>query len=309
MINRYKYNNIVWVSMDMATEDELKKIAEEFSIHQKVLNEISRPSTKPMVEVFDNFIYVIMHFPTTSQIHQKIKNTIQEIDFLIGKDFIITLTYDTQNLLKDYPKFFEVNAILEKNKSFENAGCVFSYIMTKIYENIMEEMDIIHENLQNIEKMIFEGKEKEMVVSLSKTSRVILDFERTISLHREIIDSFILLSENFFEKNFLSYSRKILNNFFKVKATIKSNSEFLKELRETNNSLLDTKQNETMKIFSIMAFFAIPFSLTVTFLNIGTVYNSLFSNIFNFWVLLKIFTFSIFLTICVFIFFKYKKWI
>ena len=61
------------------------------------------------------------------------------------------------------------------------------------------------------------------------------------------------------------------------------NTESLHELRETNNSLLTTKQNETMRVLTIMALLTFPLALLVAILNINSVSNPVFGMKNGFW--------------------------
>jgi Mg2+ and Co2+ transporter CorA len=57
---------------------------------------------------------------------------------------------------------------------------------------------------------------------------------------------------------FCALLRALSNDYYRVHNHIMRETESLHELRETNNSLLTTKQNETMRIFTILAFLTFP---------------------------------------------------
>ena len=74
----------------------------------------------------------------------------------------------------------------------------------------------------------------------------------------------------------------------------------LAELRETNDSLLTTKTNETMKVLTVMASLALPAAIIASVFGMNTK-----APIDNFWVIVGgIAAF----TALLFVFFKYKKW-
>ena len=58
------------------------------------------------------------------------------------------------------------------------------------------------------------------------------------------------------------------------------------ELRETNNSLLATKQNEIMKVITIMAFSTFPLALIADIFGMGAVATPLLGHPFDFWIIL-----------------------
>jgi magnesium transporter len=81
--------------------------------------------------------------------------------------------------------------------------------------------------------------------------------------------------------------------------------ESLHELRETNNSLLTTKQNETMKVFTILAFVTLPLSLIASIFEMNTRYTPIIGLPFDFWIIIGGMAV---MSIAMFSFFKFKKW-
>jgi magnesium transporter len=83
-------------------------------------------------------------------------------------------------------------------------------------------------------------------------------------------------------------------------------TESLHELRETNNSLLTTKQNETMKRFTILAFVTLPLTLLATLFSMDTKETPVVGLPHDFWIIIGI----MFLAAgAMFVFFKRKKWL
>ena len=112
MISRYKYRDLVWVDMERPSHEEVRQIMEEFEIHPIVADELLSPSLRPKVDRYENFIYLILHFPAIRHSHN---NSSQEVDFIIGKKFIITVRYELLDPLHKFSKVFEVNSILNKS--------------------------------------------------------------------------------------------------------------------------------------------------------------------------------------------------
>jgi len=96
------------------------------------------------------------------------------------------------------------------------------------------------------------------------------------------------------------------NVYYKLRKNTEALSWSLSELRETNNTLLSTKQNEVMKIFTILAFVTFPLSLFASIYGMNTKYIPLVGMKNDFWIVIGMMAFA---TILMFIYFKYKKWI
>ena len=141
------------------------------------------PTPDPIVERYASYIYLVLHFPAWKHTH---KERVQEIDFLIGKDFVITARYDNIDALHKFGKVFEVSEILEKrNTEVVHAGSLFYWMMREIYQSLHDELALASDVLGDIEEKMFAGRERDMVRELSKLSRELLSFQHATELHDE----------------------------------------------------------------------------------------------------------------------------
>ena len=303
MISKYTYKDMTWIDIESPTKDDVRGIMEEYNIHPIVADELLSPTLRPKVDLYDNLIYLILHFPTIS--HKHCAQTEQEVDFIIGKNFLITTHYDVIDPLHEFSKVFEVSSILDKSNIGDHAGFLFFYIMREMYKNSINELDTIQDVLERIETKIFDGEEVKMVEVISNTSRDLLNFKQAVRPHKEVLESFEMAGEKFFGKEFLYYIRGISGEYYKIYNILEGHRETLSELRETNDSLLTTKTNETIKILTVMASLALPAAIVASLFGMNAQAMPFVGNPNDFWILVFIILIITFLTL---LFFKYKKW-
>lgn len=269
MIKKYSNKKITWVDLENPTPEEIRSIISEYSIDSVIARDLQLPTYKEKVVANKNYLYLVTHFPALRHSHRD-ENKDQEIDFIIGKNFIITTRYETIDALEKFVKLFEVNSILCKGAMEDHAGYVFYYIIKELYKTISDEVDTLNDLLSETEKNIFKGREKEMVFSLSKLNRDLLHLNHTISSHREIFEPLPEISTSFFGDGFSENCEKLLNEYYRVQDLLNNSLDFLKELRDTNDSLLNTKQNGIMKTLTILTFLALPFSIITGLFQMNT---------------------------------------
>lgn len=303
MISRYKYRDLVWIDMESPTNDEVREVMEEFDIHPIVADELLGPSLRPKVDSYENFIYLILHFPALRHSH---KHKEQEVDFIIGKKFLITVRYELLDPLHKFSKVFEVNSILEKSDIGKHAGFLFFYMIRKIYASLGHELSVIGDNLKDIEEKIFLGKEREMVEELSVIHRDVLEFHRALRMHRSVLQSLSVTCETFFGASFRHYTENIIGEYLKVEELLEDQKDMLNELRSTNDSLLSTKTNEIMKVLTVTAFTVLPATMIGQIFGMSTDYLPLMHHPQGFWIVLGI---MILIATSTFIFFKRKEWL
>ncbi len=264
MLKTYKYKGETWVDIDSGTSEEIHSVMDEYNIHPFVAKELTALTPKSRVEFHDNYIYCIIHFPAWKHTHGKDKN--QEIDFIIGKDALITARYDDIDALHKFGKELEVNEILDKHhdRRYKHSHSIFMNMLRGLYTSLFEELKYVEDRIEEITSKIFKGLEKEMVVSISEVTRTLLDFKRVTDLHHEILEAIAHRGKGMFGEGFANEMQSIILDYMKINTTIKSHLDLLHELRDTNNSLLTSKQNETVKKFTIIGSVLLVLSIIVT---------------------------------------------
>ncbi len=300
MISTYIHKDLTWIDLESPTRDEVRSVMEQYDIHPLVGNELLIPTEHPKVDLYDRYIYLVFHFPAVSHKHgSEIK---QEIDFVVGEKFIITTHYDLIDPLHEFSKVFEVNTLLDKSNIGKHAGFVFFYIIRELYKNMTQQLDGVEELLKKIESNIFTGNEGEMVAEISRVNRDLLNFKQSIRPQKEILESFERAGEKFFGTDFSYYSHSLTGEYYKVASILEGHKDTLLDLRTTNDSLLTTKTNAIMKVFTIMAFLVLPPSLIAGLFAMGVHGEPPL----NFWQIIGV---MIFLMSVMFITFKRKNWI
>lgn len=306
MLIENSYKSLSWVDVKTPTSEEARQLIDEYGIHPRVAEEILSPTTKPKLDVYDDYVYLVLHFPAIRHTHSNERN--QEVDFILGKKFLITVHYDTVDSLHKFATEFEVNSITaHKQKGVRpHAGFIFYSMIGKLYHSLQNELDYIESRLQQIEDNVFTGKERLMVRALSESSRNLLDMEQTIEGHERALKDLLNEGQRLFGDTFIHELQDILHYYHTVYGRIKDQREFLAELRTTNDSLLSTKQNETTKVLTLFAALTLPLSLLAAIFGMNTHATPFIGHPADFWIVIGL---MVLLTGLLFAFLKYKKWL
>lgn len=304
MIKKFSFKGAHWIDLYKPTQEEISDVVKEFKIDPIVAHEMTSPSIKHRVELRKHFIYLILQFPAFKQSNSNDES--QEMDFIVGKDFVITTHYENIEFLERFSKSFEVETILNKKFNGNARDLIFFGILGEFSRSIGHQLSYIEDWLEDIESRIFSGKERDMVFSLSEVGRHLLDFKKITSPYHEIFKSLEIAGVEIFGDDFGFYVRGLMEEFNKVDHVIKSDSDFVTELRSTNNSLLSTKQNEVMRIFTVMALFTFPLTLVAGIFSMKSDHTPIVGNSYDFWIIITI---MLLISSIMYTFFKHKKWL
>jgi magnesium transporter len=305
MLSRQTHGELVWIDVVSPTQEEVRSLMEEFSLDPLIAEELVAPSVRNRVDARDDYFYVTLHFPTFKHLHDVAAEPL-ELDFIVGRKWIITTRYVEIDPLHQFSKLFEIETILDRKDMAEHAGNVFYYMLNELYKTLYDELLHINVRLDAAEERIFEGYEREMVHELSNISRDLLNYTQALDSHEGMLQSIETPGVALFGYGYARNIRRVIGEYDRLANAIRSNRASLVELRETNNSLLGTKQNEIMKIFTIMAFVTFPLSLIASVFGMNTVMTPIVGHKWDFWVIVGV---MIAAAVAFFAYFKYKKWL
>jgi len=294
------FMNQTWTDLNSPTKEEVDSLILTRNINPTIAKDMLTPTPTQHAQDMGEAIYAVLHIPSFSRTHSAGSN--QEIDCVISANDLITARYDSIDALHYFAKQIEVEEILNKS---ENSN-VFFTMMKEIYRSVTNELAYMEDWMKEIEKNIFEGQEKAMVFSISNASRNLLNFKRTLDPHGKVFEFLKQAGGEKFGKQFKDEAEETLEEWRRVMRVVNNQMDLATELRETNNSMLSTKQNEVMKTFTILAFVTFPLSMVAAIFGMNTVHTPIIGKLNDFWIVLGL---MVCISLTMFSYFRYKKWI
>jgi magnesium transporter len=294
--------------MESPSDDEVSNLIKRYELHPLVGEELKRFTSVAKIDFFENCILVVLTLPVRRRNKAgRYEIVDREIDFVIGKNFLITARQDMIEQLEYFGKIFDANSILNKDEKIEHAGYLFYYMVKRIYAGMIEDLKNIQDSLTVAEAEIYKGHERKMVEVLSNLSHELIDIKQTARMHRDVWEKLVTFDEkNFFGKDFNSYVHDIRDEFNVIHEHIINAHELLADLRSTNDSLLDAKQSETIKMLTTVTVVFYPVMLIAAIFTIPAVSIPIIDSAGDWYVLMII---SIICTVGVWWFIKKKNWI
>lgn len=291
--------------MEAPSREELRVVMDEFGIGERVEEEIVSPTPYPLVLCSPSYVYLILHFPTTNP-EGGARN--QEVDFIVGKDFLITTRYEVVEAIHSLHRVFEAEELLDLPMKSRKADGLTERVMRHLYSAIRDQAEQAARAMDHVEDEIFAGKEREMVYTISLIGRVLLRFDTTLSRHAEPLKAFLddLSGPHFFGKEFHGHASHILAEHDHTTALVKSYRAVVGELRTTNESLLSASQNEIVKRLTIMSFVALPLTVAASIFGMNSEHLPYIHSPYFIWFFLLA---MVMLITGLLLHFKRKKWL
>ena len=282
MITTRSSMNQVWIDLNSPTKEEVDSLLLTQNISSAIAKDLLAPTPTQYAKEDGQIIYAVLHIPSFKHVHSAIDS--QEVDFIIKADGVITARYDSIDAIHYFAKQIEVNEILNKGK---NSNLFFG-LMKEIYKSMADQLAYMEDWMREIEKNIFEGREKEMVFTISSAGRNILNFKRMVGPHGNVFEFLEKIGKKKFGDEFELEAKAIIEEWRRIIKRVDDQMDLVVELRETNNSMLSTKQNEIMKNLAVIGSVLFPLTIIGQVFGMSIHYFPLIDNPNAFWIILGI---------------------
>ena len=305
MITRHEYRDGVWVDIEQPTEEEIRNAAHEFGISERIETELLSATPTPITAGEAGAALLILHFPAHGSDDGDISD--QEIDFIVGKHFILTVRYEVVAPLHHLKKLLEAQSLVSGRMPF-TTDVLLEILFAHVYASVRDHSNHIAQRLAHVEHEMFNGRERDTVRVISGISREFLHIESVLANQEEPFERFLdtLSRHNFFGESFKERTARMLAERTQVLRLITTHRAVATELRETNASLLEVRQNEIVKTLTVINIVVLPLELIAFIFGMHAAGTPLLGNPNAFWIIMAIMLGSVFITI---LFFARKRWL
>jgi len=292
-----------WIDFAEPDADAVIALQKKYQLHPIVVEEFSTPTLRPKAVEYDTCLYLAIHIPlfdTDSRTTYP-----GELDIVITNGALITSHDKEIWQLTEFFKELQNSQIKRDVHMNESPAALLRYVIEMLLESCFPKLDHISEKLDYVEKEIFAGHEKEMVLEISIAKRDILNFRRTMKPQRSVLESLAQKEFCFIDSKLRPYFQDLIGTNIRIWNALESSKETIESLEATNNSLLSNKLDMTMKVLTIFSAILLPLSVYSNILAMSA--DIPFGKNPNaFWIHGTIMLFLALITMTVF---KFKKWL
>lgn len=253
-------NGIRWVAVEMPSPDDLSFITGLFDYHSFITESIVAPTFHPLVELFDDHLFLILHFPLIER--NRDPNHIVEIDCLITKNLLVTITYMPFDRLDAIFKNVQENSVIRKQLARKHTDFLIYHIIDRLFQKQMEDLDYFEKEMTLIENKIFKEDERLTVEDISHTRKDIIDFRRPLKPQATVLHSFVEKTTQLYgKKSMVPYWTDLLVTEDRIMNLVDNQKETMDVLYQTNESLVSSKLSHIIEALTIFSAVILPLNL------------------------------------------------
>ena len=303
MIKKLSHNKNTWIFASKPTEGELSDLARTYKIHPLVLEELGRPTFRPKAEKIGPLLYVVLHFPVFRPEVETSAGV--EIDFVLGKNFLITATHTHHAALGEFFDTIERDTARAEKLFASHAGMVFHALLNHLYAFALRELDHIKIKIDRVDAALAGDYTPEIVKEIFTIRRDIINFRRSVKPHATAINSLRAHGTELFGEPMVPYLEDIAGEYYKTWNMLENHAETVQALYDAQVSYLSMRSAEITKKLTLVALITFPLTLTATVFSMKVAPDRIFGAPYDFLLIVGIIIAAVFAMRAAF---KKRKW-
>jgi magnesium transporter len=251
-----EYGGMRWYDIQRPTSADLEYLRDEFAVHPLLIDDIVSRSQRPKLDIYDDYLFLVMHFPV--HVKQTRKTIASEVDIVIGPDYVVT-THDGN--LKPLVRVFESALESEETRQAlmsQTTAHLLYYIIDRLVDYCFPVVGRLTERVEDIEDAIFSRSDLRLVQEISIVRRDLIAMRRIIKPQLPVISQLEHRAIPLVQSDIDVYFGDIADHLAKLWDSLEDLKEVLEGLSDTFDSLATHRLNGVIKTLTVISVVILP---------------------------------------------------
>lgn len=245
---------ITWINIDgLHQVDIIEKIGKNFDFHPLLLEDILNTEQRPKIEVFENYIYIVLKMLYYNDNIKKINS--EQVSIIFGQNYVISFQEregDVFNPIRDRIR-------TGKGRIRKMGADYLAYtLMDAIVDNYFTILEKIGEDIEDVEESMITNPTPETLHAIHLLKRKMISLRKSVWPLREVVSALERSESSLIRDPTRIYLKDVYDHTIQVIDTVETFRDMLSGMLDVYLSSISNKMNEIMKVLTIIATIFIP---------------------------------------------------
>lgn len=302
MIETIKIGTIRWHHILDPKEDDLQYLKDTFYFHPLDIEDCrSKLNQRPKIDVYDDYYFIILHFPKFDRINKFLKT--KEVKIFWGEDYVITIG-NTHWVIQDLFNLAREQAARKEEFEIGTSDALLYHILERLMTETTTLIRKIGSDVEFLNRDLFNKNSQKTIEQISVTRKNIILLNTIFRPQLPLFQKFESGAIEGYAENMEDYWGNILDYYQKIWDMTEDYAELIEGLSKTFDSLQANRTNEIIKMLTLISSFILPLSF-ITGLYGMNVILPMGEHPLAFYGIIGS---MVFLVVAMFTYFKIKRW-
>lgn len=268
-VQRLEAFGLTWLNIESPSGVDAQWLAANYDFHELDIEDVlSRRQQRSKIDEYPDYLFIVLHFPRYDKRTERLQAA--EIDVFLAEDLLITLPKDP---LKPLSALWAQCSAREEDRARhmnKGAGYLLYEIVDRMYDYCFPILNKIGHKLEWIEDQIFEGKSEEVVRDISNATQEIINYRRVIKPQRSTLRGLERATQRYAPEDLEIYFDDIVDKNERIWDELENSKEVVEALESTNESFIRSRQNDLIRVLTLLSAILLPLTLVTGFYGMNT---------------------------------------
>jgi magnesium transporter len=296
---------LTWIHLEGANLEEAQSLAARFGWHPLDVEDVLSKRQRPKVDDYadEGYLFGVLHFPVYDRTVQRLNAG--ELDFFLGSDYLVTLPNVPLAPVRRLFHRCESDDTFRAQLFAKGSGRLLYDVLDDLFDYCFPILDKIGFKLDSIEDDVFDGRSEEVVRDISNVKQEIISYRKIVKPVRPTLRLLERQVEKFLPENLELYFDDIIDAADRIWDILDNYKEVVEALEDTNESLINHRQNDILRVLTLFSVVLLPLTLITGFFGMNLNWPG-FGTEWLFWTVLAVMVVSV---VGMVGFFRWKRWL
>ena len=247
---------LLWIDIAEPDESDQKVLLDEFQFHPLVVDGVINPDVRSArVEDFGEYIFVNARSVDYTAESEVVQTT--DMGMFIGQNFVVTIHNSDMPSVEAVKQLVEIDG----RPMMKSPGFFAHALFDALIQAILPTLDRMVDRADAIEEQVLTDPDQSALIALMSLKRSCLSLNRALAPQREVLNRLGRREFDVIGHGVDLYFRDLADDLVRVQAS----NDVIRERADTSLatylSVVGNRQNEIMKVLSIVATVFLPLGL------------------------------------------------
>lgn len=246
-------DHTAWINvLGLGDEKTLRDLAELFSLHPLVLEDVVNVPQRPKTEEYDGQKLVISRMV---RLDAREELDVEQVSIIFGSNYVLTLQERHGDVLDAVRRRLRDGKGPMRRLGPDYLAYAILDAIIDAYYPVLEELG---NYLEQLEDQVLTSPGADVLQRLSRVKATLLTLRRSIWPHREVANSLVRDDSPLVSETVRVYFRDVYDHCVQTAEVTEGYRDLVSSLMSTYLSAVSNRTNEIMKVLTIMASIFIP---------------------------------------------------
>ena len=245
---------ITWINMDGLEKEDVEKLCTIYGVHNLVAEDILSIGQRAKMDEIGDTIFCLLPMLYYNQGTGQVET--EQVSIVLGKDFVLSFQEDpSRDVFDPVRERLRMGHIKLRQSPADYLCYSLIDVIVDSYFSVIEK---INERVERLEDSLLLQKENAALGKISILRREIMMLRRSILPVRDLVNGFVRSENELLEERHEKYYKDVLDHITQANDYVENHRDMLMNLQDLSMSQINTRMNEVMKVFTLLATLMAP---------------------------------------------------